>query len=361
MAKHLNDYQNLFELSGLPYFGNDTLLKNYAIFGVLFTFDGKVWKSYFPKKSLEKTLEEGIEFYGNEQVFNDYEISFEKYKKDAGELLDQLVTQSELSSEDIEKFLQAIIAIHTHYIKTEFFYSDKAFALAETNLIIKNNLARLGEIKNPGREFINKIFFGNDGYIARIFSIIGKQFVIDVDDLYFYSHEELKGLWSNKKVEDKDIIDRKIAYVSDCDGGKIKNMFGKEALTFIEAITVPLEVKTEFKGIIANKGKIQARATVLNVGSDNFDEIASEIEAMRKGDILVAQTTSPELTQACYKASGIITNEGGMMSHAAIIARELHIPCVVAVHGATDYIQTGDNIELDADQGMIRILKKGTQ
>jgi len=58
------------------------------------------------------------------------------------------------------------------------------------------------------------------------------------------------------------------------------------------------------------------------------------------------------------KASAFVTDAGGMLSHAAIVARELKKPCVLATENATKIIKDGDEIEVDANMGIVRILKK---
>ena len=79
---------------------------------------------------------------------------------------------------------------------------------------------------------------------------------------------------------------------------------------------------------------------------------------MKQGDVLVADTTAPEIMMACKKASAIITNQGGLMSHAAIISRELGIPCIVGTGNATEVLHDGDLVEVDADNGVVRILER---
>jgi pyruvate,water dikinase len=53
-----------------------------------------------------------------------------------------------------------------------------------------------------------------------------------------------------------------------------------------------------------------------------------------------------------------VTNEGGITSHASILAREFGIPCIVGTHTATDKIKTGDLIEVDANKGVVKIISK---
>ena len=68
--------------------------------------------------------------------------------------------------------------------------------------------------------------------------------------------------------------------------------------------------------------------------------------------------TSPDYVPAMKKSAAIITDQGGMLSHAAIISRELNIPCIVGANNATELINSGDLIEVDANNGVVRILEK---
>jgi pyruvate,water dikinase len=58
------------------------------------------------------------------------------------------------------------------------------------------------------------------------------------------------------------------------------------------------------------------------------------------------------------KAAGFVTDEGGITCHAAIIAREMKKPCVIATKFATRVLKDGDLVEVDADNGVVRILEK---
>ena len=75
---------------------------------------------------------------------------------------------------------------------------------------------------------------------------------------------------------------------------------------------------------------------------------------MQKGEILVAIMTTPDFTPALKKAAAIVTDEGGVTCHAAIISRELGIPCVVGTRIATRTFKNGDILEVDANHGIVR-------
>lgn len=104
-----------------------------------------------------------------------------------------------------------------------------------------------------------------------------------------------------------------------------------------------------FKGNPASLGRAQGRVFLAMSSKD--------CNAMKKGDILVAPATSADFVPAMRKAAAIATEYGGLTSHAAIVSREFGIPCIVGVKDITNFLKTGDLVEVDADKGVVRILK----
>ena len=88
-----------------------------------------------------------------------------------------------------------------------------------------------------------------------------------------------------------------------------------------------------------------------------------EISKIKPGDILVAKMTSPDYVPAMKKASAIITDEGGLTSHAAIVSRELGIPCVVGTKDATSKLKEGVVVTVDGEIGEVYLgsIKKETK
>ena len=82
------------------------------------------------------------------------------------------------------------------------------------------------------------------------------------------------------------------------------------------------------------------------------------MKKMNKGDILVAVQTMPQLLPAMKKAAAFVTDIGGLVCHAAIVARELGTPCIIGTWNATKILKDGDLVEVDADEGVVKILKK---
>lgn len=84
----------------------------------------------------------------------------------------------------------------------------------------------------------------------------------------------------------------------------------------------------------------------------------NDMHKVQNGDILVSDATTPNFLPAMKKASGFVTDEGGITSHAAIVAREMRKPCIVGTKIATKVLTDGDLIEVDSIKGIVRILKK---
>jgi len=78
------------------------------------------------------------------------------------------------------------------------------------------------------------------------------------------------------------------------------------------------------------------------------------LHKMQDGEILISDTTGPEMMIVIEKAAGIVTDEGGMMSHAAVVSREFSIPCVVGTIYATKTFKDGDMIEVNANNGIVK-------
>jgi len=107
----------------------------------------------------------------------------------------------------------------------------------------------------------------------------------------------------------------------------------------------------EIKGISASKGKVEGIAKIIL-------NPVTEFEKFKNGDILIASMTRPEYIHLMKKASAIITDEGGITSHASIVSRELGKPCIIGTRFATKVFKDGDLVEVDANNGVVKIIKR---
>ncbi|MEK6910693.1 MAG: PEP-utilizing enzyme [Nanoarchaeota archaeon] len=137
-----------------------------------------------------------------------------------------------------------------------------------------------------------------------------------------------------------------------------ENINGKENIAFLDDVTeiinnldkIEISSTSELKGQSAFKGKVSGKARIVL----SWDGKGQEFN---KGDILISPSTSPNLISLMKKAAAFVTDEGGVMSHAAIVSRELKKPCIVGTKYATRIIKEGDLIEVDANNGTVKILK----
>lgn len=107
--------------------------------------------------------------------------------------------------------------------------------------------------------------------------------------------------------------------------------------------------KTSLKGQVAYRGKVSGRVRIVMR--------KEQIEATQEGEIIVSPMTTPDMVPAMHKAAAFVTDEGGITCHAAIIARELHKPCITGTKVATKMFKDGDVVEVDATKGLVTIIK----
>ncbi|MBI5139956.1 MAG: hypothetical protein HZA94_00700 [Candidatus Vogelbacteria bacterium] len=109
----------------------------------------------------------------------------------------------------------------------------------------------------------------------------------------------------------------------------------------------------EIKGTPAFKGKAQGRVKIYS----SF----LESETVPHGTVVVAGMTNPQLLPFLKDAVAIVTDEGGLTCHAAIIARELKKPCIIGTKIATQVLKDGDLVEVDAVRGVVTIIGKAQE
>lgn len=135
-----------------------------------------------------------------------------------------------------------------------------------------------------------------------------------------------------------------------------KEMVGGDAERIIKQLWQVDRSAKSFTGQTGNKGLYRGRVKKIDFSGET--DIVAETMAMNKGDVLVSDSTGPEMILACKKAGAIVTDEGGVISHAAIVSRELGIPSVIGTKVASALLKDGDIVEVDANTGVVRVLEK---
>jgi phosphohistidine swiveling domain-containing protein len=122
----------------------------------------------------------------------------------------------------------------------------------------------------------------------------------------------------------------------------------RAALRFFGMPPQPSSEPNTINGAAGSPGKVRGKAKVIRT--------LNEAGKLTAGDILVTETTAPPWTPLFATAAAVVTDAGGILSHCAVVAREYAIPAVVGTYTATHLIQDDMQIEVDGDNGVVRIL-----
>lgn len=107
--------------------------------------------------------------------------------------------------------------------------------------------------------------------------------------------------------------------------------------------------KNEIKGTVANKG--------IAVGTVKIVLTNRDLNKVKKEDILIAVMTTPDFVPAMERAQAFVTDEGGILCHAAIISREMKKPCIIGTKNATKVLKDGDKVKIDVEKGIVEKIK----
>ena len=182
-----------------------------------------------------------------------------------------------------------------------------------------------------------------------IFERIASEFSIETSDLGYLTVEEISTALKEKNIPKQLIEERKengCVVTSDQNSNVIViNNISVEYERLIQKIEIAVS-QEEVKGQVAYPGIVTGSARIMHTYHD--------IKKVEFVDILIANTTHPNYLPAMQKAAAFITNEGGVVSHAAIVAREMKKPCIVGTKIATKVFKSGDLVEVNANTGVVR-------
>lgn len=268
--------------------------------------------------------------------------------------LEKIYNQKDLSLEIIERFFE----LYSNLIKVAY---AAAYSLDVIEVLPENKRqeCKLWIEKSRIRgEAIYK--FGEMEFIPKITSYLSKN--------YFpkYSPENLSYLFSNELINwikkelplpSKKILTerKKYFYARFIPFDKMESFVGDEAKKIVSKKELFSEIDKKIEGINEFKGQIAYNGFVKGIV-----RIIKKREDMRKfndGEIIVSQMTDPSYLPIMKRAIAFVTDEGGTLCHAAIVARELKKPCIIGTKIATNALKDGDEIEVNANEGTVRIIK----
>ncbi len=194
----------------------------------------------------------------------------------------------------------------------------------------------------------------SDKIERNMYTVAAVRLTMSVRDVYFMIHPEIiAALEGHKKIQKKIIEERQKLWVESNHSGKVRIYEGKKATQVMKQYeTVSLsEKKTEqLTGTPACRGNIQGKVRIITLDS--------EFASFKEGEILVTIQTMVHYLPLMKKAKAILTEFGGLTSHAAIVSRELNVPCIVGIAGLINNLQTGDIIEVNATEGRVKKISK---
>lgn len=369
------EYIPVFTVIKVNVLASEPLLRSsYGSLGMICTVENENWTALLPENSLNNLSNELYKKALTKDFLKNYKNDADKTIKSLNKLVIQKNKIPELSNKELFELLKEFIGWASNffntYNQTEFFcftkieneikiyaknqqllndfLSDKSLPkdLPENvnNLVLFTR--EIQKIRWQLREAMNLAYMGDSIFVALIIEISKRTERNDIDCL---NSDEIKQVLDGKKVPDANIRRESVIVYWKKD---INVEIGDVAKDKIKKLISVEEVK-ELRGTVACSGKVKGKVCIIPLAIDASDYIVR----MQKGNILVASTTGPEMMIAIQKAAGIVTDEGGLMSHAAVISRELKIPCIVGTKIATTTLKDGDIIEVDADNGVVRKIK----
>lgn len=237
----------------------------------------------------------------------------QKYKTNRNKLFDELVKKYNLNKQEIQIFIE--------------------FGL-------------VSDIRNEAGYLVS--FCGL--FLGDLYKEMAKRLRISVRELRCLFEKEIM-MALQGKADVADLLSQKgstAAYGFDASMKKRINFSSSEAkklFAYLQKNTHYAQGGNTHKGVCANPGTIIGTARIILDPKDN--------NRIKKGDILVAICTSVDYLPAMQKASAFVTEVGGLTCHAAVVARELGIPCIVALSNATKTIKDGEKIKIDATNGTV--------
>jgi phosphohistidine swiveling domain-containing protein len=203
-------------------------------------------------------------------------------------------------------------------------------------------------------------------YLRQVIVAVGRRLVADdaltmVEDVFFLEPEELRDALENG-VADMRYIAASRAHDLELQaelspppvlgtmppGPPPADAMGRSLAKFFGTPPAESEVPGEIRGAAGSRGFARGTARVI--------KSISEASRLQPGDILVAETTAPPWTPLFATAGAIVADTGGVLSHAAVVAREYGVPAVVGTGVASKVIADGMTIEVDGDAGIVRIV-----
>jgi phosphohistidine swiveling domain-containing protein len=286
------------------------LAKNYGWMPV-FCF-GDPWDDNYYKKELKVLLKKNLPELKNEYA------KLNNYRTIRNHELRQAVAKYKINSRDLQKFIDFGLAL---------------------------------DVRNEAEYFVSFAGF----HLRSLYQEIARRLNLSISQVRLFYEAELVDCLLNKK-NPKKILKTKEGYWGFGFNTKMSKRINfsdqevKKLLTYLATSPNNLHNESEKKGVCASSGQAQGLVRIISSPSQN--------DRVNEGDILITYATTVDYLPAMKKAAAIITEVGGLTCHAAVVSREFGIPCIIAVKNAMTNFKDGDLIKVNADEGVIRLVKR---
>jgi len=230
----------------------------------------------------------------------------------------------------------------------------KKLGLSNQTILQIKYIKRWGSLSNHVDETFGYVVH----HLMPMWLEIAKRLKVPYNYFYSLTGDEIitgleKGELAGKLREEAKIRHNSHAFI--LENGKKRILIEKQLKEYTKK-----ELQGETKILNTNKLKGQAASAGKVKGIAKLVFSIHDVRRVERGNILVASSTNPTYVPAMERAGAIVTDEGGLLSHAAIVSRELKVPCVVGTKVATRVLKDGDLVEVDANKGVIKIIKKNS-
>ena len=173
--------------------------------------------------------------------------------------------------------------------------------------------------------------------------LVANGVLADVEDVFFLTSSELLGALP---ADASAVVRERRALRTRYEGLDVPSVFTGQP---VATVAVTTDDSLVLQGVGTSPGVVEGRAVVVSDPTD---------ADIQMDDILIAHTTDPAWASAMFLSSALVVDIGGMLSHAAVVAREIGVPCVMNTRTGTKAIQTGDRIRVDGTTGTVEILSR---
>lgn len=205
------------------------------------------------------------------------------------------------------------------------------------------------DVLTEARVYAEPVYTETENYMRYFADKLSVKLQIKPELILAMSRQQLQDYFSSGNLPSEDLLNEQyenaVLYLKN---GEEELISGNNKVKEIENNLLCFDSK-QLKGQTAFAGKVTGKVRKV------FDPKSETV--FEEGEILVTGMTRPEYVPLIKKSAGFITDAGGILSHAAISARELQKPCIIGTEVATKVLHDGDLVELDAEKGVIKILK----